>query len=519
MTTRMTRTLAAAAGVTLLLGAAACNNDGMTSINRDPNEPENVPATTLFTNATRTAVGRWLGAGIDLRGTEFVAQHLAEVQYPEEDRYARLTGGSTTGYFDAAYVNELEDFQKVIQKGMSESAPGLYAPAMTMRTWVFGDLTDVWGDIPYFQALQGDSADGSIAPAYDPQQAIYADFFQVLDKATTDLAGAENALGDADPIYGGDPTAWQKFSNSLRARFALRLVNVDPTTASQELQAALAAPGGVIASNSDNAILRWPGDGIYNNPWADNFKTRDDHRMSQTLMNIMLANNDPRIPIYAQPTVADPTKYAGMPNALTHTAAQAYFNTSSRPGAVFYPGATAYGTFGGSGASFPSFLMTAAEVLFIQAEAAERGLGGLSPGQAQGFYESAIRASMEQWGATDEAAISAFLASPNVAYQGGTAGLKQIAVQKWIALYTDGIQAWTEWRRTCQPSTIRPGPNAITNEVPRRFQYSTTEYSVNKTSVDAAISQMGPDEFSTRMYWDTQPTAAPTYESGCGVRS
>ena len=87
----------------------------------------------------------------------------------------------------------------------------------------------------------------------------------------------------------------------------------------------------------------------------------------------------------------------------------------------------------------------------IQAEAAERSLGGLTPSQAAGFYNAGITASMNQWGVTDAAAITAYLAQPAVAYKGGTAGLKQIALQKWIALYSDGGQAWFEWRRTCTP--------------------------------------------------------------------
>jgi hypothetical protein len=299
----------------------------------------------------------------------------------------------------------------------------------------------------------------------------------------------------------------------------LRLVNVDPATATAQLQAAFTAPGGVFASNADNAIFAWPGDGIYNNPWANNFAGRDDHRMSQTLMNIMLAANDPRVPIYAQPTVADPTKYAGMPNGLTQSTASVYFNTASRPGAIFYPGATVYGFFGGNGKSQPSFLMTRAEVAFIQAEAAERGLGGLAAGAAAGYYNSAIQASMDQWGVSDPVAVSGFLSNANIAYKGGTPGLIQIAVQKWVALYTDGGQAWAEWRRTCQPATLIPGPYAIISTVPRRFQYSTTEVSVNATQLNAAIARQGADVFQTNMYWDKNVAAAPTYPgASCGTR-
>lgn len=526
--TRATKALVVAAGL-LALGVTACDNSRITDLNKNPNSPEDVPASTLFTFASQTAVSRWLGGGYSLRATEFVAQHLAEVQYPDEDRYARLTGGSTTGYFDGPYVTELEDFTKIVQKSSGAANAGTSAPAEIMRAWVFSYLTNTWGDIPYTQALKGDSVGGSLAPLYDKQQDIYTDMFARLTAASTALTTASNTLGGADPIYGGDPAKWQKFANSLRARLALMLVNKDAATANTQLTAALNAPGGIITSNADNAQLNWPGDGLYNNPWSDNFKGRDDHRLSKTLINVMLNTSDPRVAVYAQPAPKDtvptasiakyctgaPPCYVGLQNGMTQATAGPYVPYTSRPGEVFYPGATVYGFFGGKGASFPSFVFTAAEGNFILAEAAERGMAGRTPAQAKAYYDAGIRASMDQWGVTNAATQNAFINGANVAYAGGVAGQIQIAIQKWVALYTDGGTAWTEWRRTCQPATIKPGPAAITAIVPRRFQYSSTEYSVNRVNVQAAVARQGDDVFETRMYWDN-PTAAPTYTAGCG---
>jgi hypothetical protein len=161
--------------------------------------------------------------------------------------------------------------------------------------------------------------------------------------------------------------------------------------------------------------------------------------------------------------------------------------------------------------------MTYADVAFIQAEAAERGLGGLTPGQAAGFYNAGILASMTQWGVTT-AAANTFLAGAGVAYAGGTPGLVQIAQQRWLALFTDGGQAWAEWRRTCQPSTVKPGIDASKSTVPRRFEYPVLEYTVNSDNVTAAASAQGADVYETRIYWDKNPTAAPTYVANCGVR-
>lgn len=504
-------------GAGLTLGLVGCDPDSLTRVNENPNNPTEAPPTALFTNATRNAVTSWLGAGYNLRSTELTTQHLAEVQYPETDQYKRLGASFTTGFFDNAYVIELEDFQQIINAAEEANQPGLYGPSLVMRTWGFGYLTDSWGDIPYFDALRGADADGSLAPDYDPQRDIYADFFVVLARATADMAAAPAGvrLGAADPIYSGNLLRWQRFSNSLRARFALRLANVDATKARAEFQAAVAAPGGLLASNADNARMTWPGNGVYDNPWAVNFQTRDDHRISDRMMNIMEASNDPRIPVYAQPTEANPADYEGAPNALSQGTAATYIQAASRPGAIFYPGATSYGTFGGSGKTFPSFLMTYADVSFMLAEAAERGW---ISGSAATYYNQGIRASMEQWGVTNDAAITAFIAHPNVAYVAGTEGLRRIATQQWLALFGDGGQAWALWRRTCVPNTVKPGPDAILATVPRRLQYSTTENAVNKTQVEAAVARQGPDLLTTRVYWDTAPTAAPTYTAGCGTR-
>lgn len=501
-----TNRVRAAGAASLLTLAAACGGDKLTALNANPNNPTDAPPGPLFTNAVNTTVGRFRGSNFDLTMYSLFAQHFAKVQYVDEDQY-KLRTQTINAQFTGAYAVELEDLQKVASKGIAAKQPGTYGPALVMKTWTFGIMTDTWGDIPYSQALLGDSVGSSVTPQYDAQKDIYAGFFRELAKAATDLQGATNTLGGADPIYGGNAAKWQRFANSMRARYALREIKADPAGAAQQLQAALSAPGGVFTSNADNAQLAWPGDGVNDNPWSANFKSRDDHRLAKVLGDTLNAYRDPRLPIFAQPTKADPTKYAGLQNGLSTSAAGAFFNTTSRPGAIFYSGPTVYGTFGSAAnAKTPSFLMTYAEVAFIKAEAAERGIAGLTAAQAKGFYEDGVRASMQQWGslqpgAITEAAITAYLAQPGVAYQGGATGLRQIALQKWIALFTEGSEAWAEYRRTGVPALV-PGPAAALAAVPRRVTYASGEQSVNKASLDAAIARQGADSYSTRVWWD-----------------
>jgi len=258
----------------------------------------------------------------------------------------------------------------------------------------------------------------------------------------------------------------------------------------------------VMADNNDIAKISWPGDGVFDNPWSGTFSTRDDHRVSKTLLDTLNALQDPRMKVYAQPTVADPTKYVGLQNGMDNASVTPFFNTTSRIGAIFYPGATAYGVFGTpAGKATPSYIMTYAEVEFLKAEAAERGLAGQTGAEAH--YNAGVRASIKQWGGTD-AEADAYLARPGVAYVAGATGLQQIGLQTWISMFTQGTEAWSVWRRTGNPATIHIGPKAYPEltEPARRMTYPVGEQAVNAAAVNAAIARQGPDKFISRVWWD-----------------
>jgi hypothetical protein len=372
-----------------------------------------------------------------------------------------------------------------------------------MQTWVFQNMTDYWGDIPYSEALQMEDG-GPLKPKYDPQKDIYYGMLKTLADASTAMrTPTGNGLGNADPIYKGDMAKWVKFANSLRARLAMRISKADLAKASSELAAAFSAPGGVMTSNADNALMVWPGDGVYDNPYSANFAGRDDHRVSKTLLDTMNVLKDPRVKIYAQPTKADPTVYAGLQNGLDNVTVTPFFNTTSRVGTLWYPGSTVYGTFGtAAGKRTPSVIMTYAEVEFIQAEMLERGIAGAS-GTAKAHYEAGVTASITQWGGT-AADAATYLTQPGVAYVPGATGLKQIGLQKWISMFTQGTEAWSEWRRTGNPASVKMGPKAYPDvpEIPRRILYPSNELTVNKEQLEAAIARQGANTYLTRIWWD-----------------
>jgi hypothetical protein len=296
--------------------------------------------------------------------------------------------------------------------------------------------------------------------------------FADVAKASQQIDPAGIGFSSGDIMYDGDMAKWRKFANSLRLRLAMHLSNVDAATAQSEALAAFTA--GVFASNTENAQLMYLASAPNQNPIYTNFHVdkRDDYGMSKTLVDSMLSWNDPRLPIYAQPN--DTTgAYQGLPNGL---------NDGAGPQLKFI---SRFGTFWRDTPAAPLALLTYSEVLFLEAEAAQRGW---IPGTAATYYADAIRASMEQYG-IGSAAITTYLADPRVQYNAAT-GLTQIAYQKWVSLFMQGMEGWTEVRRTGVPALV-PGPNAVLTRIPERLPYSDDEQVLNKANVDAAVAAQG----------------------------
>ena len=447
-----------------LLASTACGD--LTSINNNPNGPTDVQPPSMLSNAIQTVVDRVDGPNnnLDIRGGGLWVQYYAEIQYRDEDKYIVRPG--VDGEW-GMYSGPLEDFQRMINKGVAAGVPNWEAVGRIMKSYVFSVMTDAMGDIPYSEAFQERAL---LTPKYDTQQAIYTALFADLAKASQQIDPAGFGFKSGDIMYGGDMVEWRKFSNSLRLRLAMHLSNVDATTAAAQAQAAVAA--GVFTSNADNAQLMYLASAPDQNPVYTNVHVdkRDDYGMSKTLVDSMLSWNDPRLPIYAQPN--DTTgAYQGLPNGL---------NDGAGPQLKFI---SRFGTFWRETPAAPLALLTYSEVLFLEAEAAERGW---ITGNATQLYDDAIRASMEQYGIATTA-IDAYLAQPRVVYATGAAGLTQIAYQKWVSLFLQGMEGWTEVRRTGVPALV-PGPNAVLTKIPERLPYSDNEAVLNKANLDAAVA-------------------------------
>jgi hypothetical protein len=482
----------------LAISMAACDR-GLTEVNENPNDPADAPSKFLIVQAIRETANRSVAGTMNYRYAGVWAQHFAEIQYSDEDRY-KFRPGDLDGLWDEFYSNPLLNLHRIAERNES---PNQVAIALTLKSLVYQVMTDLWGDIPYSEALSGDKEDGTLTPRYDKQSDIYAGLLADLTKAVAQIDASAPRFGAEELIYGGNMDRWRKFANSLRLRVAMRMSEVDPARAASEFQAAL--DGGVFTSNADNAVLRYSSDSNSRHPMHNDWRGRDDYSVSKTLVDILtngdatgadLANHDPRLAIFAERTVSDTARitYRGHQNGMPDGHGVP-LGTISRIGNRWR-----------SQPNGDGLLMSYAEVLFLQAEAAERGW---IAGDAEELYNAAIIASMTYYG-IEAATAEAYLAGrPEWDFDApGSTPLRQIAIQKWIALYNNGPEAFAEWRRTGWPE-LKAGPAAENSgRIIRRWLYPGKEQSVNGDNLNAAVAAQGLQslaDMNTRMWWDQKP--------------
>jgi len=496
----------------LVAGLVACDK-GLTEVNVNPNQPEAVQSQQLFTNATLNAMQNLRSSTFEHGLGALWVQHYAEIQYAEAD--VNLPRGSTVeAFWNAIYSGALQDLKQILLQSAGGS-PNITGPALVMRAFVAEEMTDLWGDIPFTEAGLGNA---NLTPKYDPQAAIYDSLYASLTKAATTMNGTDPAMGTADPVYGqvtglsiaGQTAQWVKLANSLHARAALRLSQVAPAKAQAELAKALADPTKVFQSNTDNALIKYPG-GTIANPlctnWVGCAGTRDDQRISRRFVDTLKITGDPRLAKYAAPTVASQSAtatpcdstYRGFPNGITE-AGKPTLPKNTCTGKTMGLADFSRPTTTIRGQTSPSYIMTYSEVLFIEAEAAVRGWYS-TPAAANGLFQAAITASMQQWGVTAPE-ITAYLARPSSTLSGTQAQqLQQIAYEKWVSLFNLENEAYAEWRRLDYPVLV-PGPFAKTNYVPTRLPYPAVENSLNADNLNAATSAQGNVTIAGKVWWD-----------------
>lgn len=503
------KTLSVAAVTALALGAGACD-DGLADLNNNPNAPTDVPAQYILPSAIQTTVERAYGQWFNLEFAGLFSQQWAKIQYAEEDRF-ELRPGVVDGWWNDYYAVDLADWQLIIEKGQETGIVNHEATALVMKSFTYQIMTDIWGDIPYTQALQGGADEPVTTPAYDAQSDIYAGMVSDLDAALALFDPGARTWGGEDLIYGGDIDMWMKFANSLKLRMAMRASDVSAGTAQTWAEAAANHAAGLITDNSETAALAFLESAPNRNPLFENAISRDDHAVSQTLVEMLGALNDPRLPIFAAPAAKDSIEltpyvlyngdvYRGQPNGV--------------PDGEIFPLATVSrigdlwrDTDNNASAATPFYLFTAAETHFLLAEAALNGWN--VGGTAQGHYEAGVRASMAMWSDLSAdveittAEVDTYLAQPGVAWGTGDSNLELIIEQKWLALYTNGPEAYAEFRRTGYPDEIVTRSDHAFDFVPGRIPYPSQEQSLNLENLTAAMSRQGVDgTYTGTVWWD-----------------
>ncbi|MES2064124.1 MAG: SusD/RagB family nutrient-binding outer membrane lipoprotein [Bacteroidota bacterium] len=465
----------------LLLSVTSCKKN-LEDINKNPNASETVQPDYLLTGATKNIADTYWGTANNMDASLLFVQNWSKIQYTDPDRYI-YTVASFQELWATGYTKGITNFNQIIKLADAQSNPNYKGVALVLRSWVYSLLTDAYGDIPYSQAA---NIKENLTPVYDKQKDVYFAILEDLKSAQASLNVSGPAIG-GDIIYKNNILKWKKFANSLRLRIALRIADREADKAKQVLADIQAEGSGYISDNSEIAQL------IYStspnqNPISNLFDTRDDYRISKTIVDKLFALNDPRLPIYASPTKdATPATYVGLPNGLLVGDASNYGLTKiSKPGTYFLaPGA-------------PAVIISYAEVLFDRAEAAARGF--TTEDQAD-LYKQAVTASLKQYGITDATVVNNYLAQSAVQYDASNFR-KSIGNQKWIALFGQGLEAFAEWRRLDYPQLTPAVAGTLGGKIPVRFLYPGTEQSLNGASYKAAVASQGADVLTTKLWFD-----------------
>lgn len=498
---------------TFCIGAVSCDTDYIA----DPDNPEVAPSTHLVNSAQFDIAFSFNDEWVAGRGTLGLAQYWSGTDYTEENRY-QLRVNQINSLWNDPYVI-LTDLQKVIQLNTNPETSGLMSAYGTnnnqiqasriMMTYVFSKLVDTFGDVPYwsygqmdneeFQALRLD--EGINNPKYTDAQVIYEDMLNELKQAADlmDMSGTVFTTGDS--FGNGSAAKWVKFAHSLRLRLAVHIKDVNPTLAQQVYTE---SKDKALQSNDDNIQFVFGTDDITGGPWHQAFtvNARRDFAPSSSFVELLynrvgpftgVASEDPRLEQYFD-TRLDTEEIIGVPYGFGNGPSRLIENESMPDSEIIKP-------------DFVQPIIEFAEIEFIRSE---------FEGWDQSHYVAGVTASMERWG-VNPAEISSYVASLPAANQ------ETVLTQKYIALYLDGMEAWTEYRRTGFPNTLTvPGDtyDYIDNdgvaqtatfttlipqldEIPSRINYPQNEQLLNGSNWEEARDKYPDgDVMYSKLFWD-----------------
>ena len=413
-------------------------------------------------------------------------------------------------------------------KGKTETQfPEVFALAQILKISAWHKATDMFGPIPYKEAGKG-----LITVPYDSQEEVYKAMFKELSDAIEVLTkyadnGNSKLLPNADAVYAGDVHKWVVYANSLMLRLAMRVYYADAALSKKYALQAVNHSYGVMKTKDDEAKMERGASLEFKNNLDVLINQYNECRMGSSMLAYLGGYQDPRLPKFFNTstvsqavTVGTYGKYSGVPTGHDVSSNDA-FRDSSRPAIT---------------STTPTYWMRASEVYFLLAEAALHGFA--VGGTAESLYEKGIEMSFEENGiASSEvadymssglkpSAYSFHLTNPSVNVDApaltqattewtGTdeEKLEKIMIQKWIALYPNGQEAWSEYRRTGYPKLHSTITNYSNGEVDSEVGIRRMRFPTNKSTSAEDIANLesarkllrgGLDKAGTRLWWDNK---------------
>jgi hypothetical protein len=390
------------------------------------------------------------------------------------------------------------------------------------KVWLFSMLTDTYGDIPYFHALEGDQR--NVIPVFDRQKDIYLDMFNQLEAANTLLAAGDTIKVTSDPVYYGDVTKWRKLANSLYLRLLLRVSGKAEVQQQciAKIKQIVENPSQypIFKSNADGARLLWNGGTSTTDPYTSPFinGVRAQDFRAPALCSFFLDN----LIAWADPRYVSSTPYGsgsigrwGIAQATGggwYGVKSGYLpGTGDLKGCYFqsYDNTSTGGIWSLQQNTLTGIIMQYAEVQFILAEAAARGW---ITGDTKTFFYQGIASAINYWVPNfpediTSANFTAHLTNLSAASEIWNDNLpldqkmELIHLQKYYALFMTDLQQWFEYRRTGHP-LLPKGPGLQNGGVmPARLVYPVYVQAANPANYKNAVAVQGPDEIFTNVWW------------------
>jgi hypothetical protein len=417
-----------------------------------------------------------------------IALTCRQMVYTDAVSLSQYYGWSRNSYND---YDNLRLVLKMEEAAASQSKAEYVPIAKFFRAWYFLRLTQLFGDIPYSEALKGDES--NYTPVYDNQQDIYLSILNDL-KAANDLITASTTPVQGDIIFNGNMQQWKQAINSLSLRVLMSL-SIKENNTTLDIKKRFAdivnntTQYPILTGNADNIKLQYYDLEGNRYPYFNGNDIQTTNYMDETFVNLLKSLKDTRLFSFADKAtnfaslpITDFNAYGGVNGSapIDVNRARILTGTVSKINPRFYK----------SPVNEPSIALGYAELQFILAEGVVRGW---ITGTASDYYNKGIQASMLFYG-IDQSTIDTYQAQADVKLEGAANPIKNIITQKYIASFMNsGRQPFYEQRRTGYPTFDVSGGGILNGGViPKRWMYPDSESRLNSKNLVDAIARQYP---------------------------